>query len=774
MREKVFSLPQVIRRVNADFIPLALNAVLVNQVEPAGDENESRVYARIRRSKAAPQGVCVLNSGGQVLDWVLMFRSEADIVSFLDRSLEHYRENPDGGRAVTTRRFQQYPGNAQQDYTDTDTASITALHAPGKLCGARAIRKSRGPEGAMVARLVGRVLDEAGNLHPDTVNQEHYAQDYFTVSAELQKRVVGSLGKSAGTVPLPREFGSLLATYAYLGHIDVRPLDNPGGEPGQLKACDFTAQRVSEGLWRVRGKTETLGTRPATGPGRHEVKLTWEGFLEADGARITRLLLSARGTERLSYGEKSRTGNEVAFLPAGRFIDLEAGVRYGIVGEPVAPGEGVASSNPGTQVDPSQDEAAQRIQGKIQKLQEGVQKWQNEGKDLSPIAQIMKEFEPLMQSGKVAEAEEVLDKALKALEGSGKPAPSEGAGSLEKVAGGFKMAEGPAWDGEHLYFTDVPPSQVHKLGADGKTTVVRSNTRWGAGLAFDSKRRLIICEAMGRRVTRVENDGTEKALAQTYEGKKLNGPNDLAVDARDGIYFTDPLFMNQDKREQDKEAVYYIAPDGTLTRVADDLAKPNGIALDAKGKTLFIADTSRSKVRAYPVKEDGTLGEGRDFGSVSGPDGVRVDPDGRVYAAGRTGIAVWDASGKRLGTLKVPAPATSLAFGDTDRRTMYITTAPALYKVRLDPALKLLSSEDPATTKEPPPANPEETAQRIQGKIQKLQEGIQKWQSEGKDPSPIGQIMQEFGPLIESGKLKEAEAILDKALKALEGSDPDK
>jgi gluconolactonase len=210
----------------------------------------------------------------------------------------------------------------------------------------------------------------------------------------------------------------------------------------------------------------------------------------------------------------------------------------------------------------------------------------------------------------------------------------------------------------------------------------------------------------GFRVTRVEKDGSETTLAESYDGKKLNGPNDLAVDAKDGIYFTDPLFLNKDKREQDKEAVYYISPAGKVLRVADDLEKPNGLALARDGKTIFVADSAKSKLRAYPVKEDGTLSEGRDFGTVPAPDGVRVDLDGKVYAAGKSGIAVWDATGKRLGTLKVPAPLTSLAFGDADRRTMFITTNPSVFKIRLDQALTLLIADEPSAAKAPSPVAP--------------------------------------------------------------------
>lgn len=273
-------------------------------------------------------------------------------------------------------------------------------------------------------------------------------------------------------------------------------------------------------------------------------------------------------------------------------------------------------------------------------------------------------------------------------------AAQEPAASLEKVATGFRMAEGPVWDGENFLFTDVPASKILKLGADGKVAATRSDTRWGAGLAFDSKRRLIICEVMGRRVTRVEKDGKETTLAESYDGKKFNGPNDLAVDAKDGIYFTDPLFLNKDKREQDKEAVYYSSPEGKVLRVADDMDRPNGIELAEDGKTLFVADTAKSKLRAYPVNKDGTLGEGRDFGTVTGPDGVRVDSDGKVYAAGRNGIAVWDASGKRLGTLKILESPSSLAFGDKDRRTIVITAKTSVYRIRIDQALKMLTPDE--------------------------------------------------------------------------------
>jgi sugar lactone lactonase YvrE len=332
--------------------------------------------------------------------------------------------------------------------------------------------------------------------------------------------------------------------------------------------------------------------------------------------------------------------------------------------------------------------SSEGLEAKMRRIQAELPAWIQKTGRQADATPLMQKVQSLVKEKKWQEVDKAADELLALMKGESP------VGALEKVATGFKLAEGPVWDGESLIFSDVFPSKIHKLGADGKVSTVRSDTRKGAGLAFDSKGRLLICEVDGFRVTRVEKDGTETALAKSYGGNKLNGPNDLAVDARDGIYFTDPLFLNKDKREQDKEAVYYISPEGKVLRVADDLEKPNGIALTRDGKKLFVADTAKSKLRAYPVKDDGTLGEGRDFGTVPGPDGVRVDLDGRVYAAGKSGIAVWDAAGKPLGTLKIPAPMTSLAFGDKDQRTMYITTAPSVYKVRLDEALKMLVADE--------------------------------------------------------------------------------
>jgi gluconolactonase len=444
--------------------------------------------------------------------------------------------------------------------------------------------------------------------------------------------------------------------------------------------------------------------------------------------------------------------------------------------------EQLTKEKPGTGTSPSTTQSVhERVAAKIERIKEGAQKMAESGTDPSPILKTMGEkVGPLLDAGKFTEAEPELDRVLKLLMPDASPAPEElkaapqAASPLEQVATGFRLAEGPVWDGANLLFADVFPSKILKYGADGTVSTMRSDTRKGAGMALDSKGRLLICEVDGFRVTRIEKDGTEKTLADSYEGKKLNGPNDLAVDGKDGIYFTDPLFLNKDKRQQDKEAVYYIRPDGKILRVADDLEKPNGIALSKDGQTLYVADTLKARLRAYVVKEDGTLGEGRDFGTVPGPDGVRVDVDGRVYAAGKTGIAVWDAAGKSLGMLKTPTAPNSLAFGGPDLRTMFITTNPSVFKIRVDQVLKLLASDEPATTPttkpvaETSPASTQTVHQRVAAKIERIKEGAQKMADGGTDPSPILNAMKEkAGPLLDAGKFTEAEPELDRALEQL-------
>jgi hypothetical protein len=350
-REAVFSVPAVIRRVNADFIPLALRAPLVNGVQAVGDEDEKWLYERIGRAKLAPQGICVLDSSGQVLCWVQMFDSNADVLAFLDHARKRFQDNADAKPPAVTQRYMKFPSMKLEDFQDkTRPPAAREGHALGKHCSARNA-KGVVPPGSLVARLVGRMLDERGQLLADVINQEHYAEDRFIVLPPVQEAVAGVLAR-AGTerVRLPDAFARLCATPAHLGHIDVRPLFSVGPfqNKGEWKKCQFWAARVEVGkdsaVWRIEGESEVASDLEINGRGVHQVQLTWEGFLTMNGTRMSQLLLSARGREKLEYGNDDNRRikvkeDEVTCLPAGRPVDVNGGVRYGIIGTPASADE---------------------------------------------------------------------------------------------------------------------------------------------------------------------------------------------------------------------------------------------------------------------------------------------------------------------------------------------------------------------------------------------------------------------------------------------------
>jgi gluconolactonase len=265
---------------------------------------------------------------------------------------------------------------------------------------------------------------------------------------------------------------------------------------------------------------------------------------------------------------------------------------------------------------------------------------------------------------------------------------------VEKLAGDFQFTEGPLWvaaKGE-LLFSDIPANRIVRFKA-GKFETFRAPSRNSNGLTLDKQGRLIACEHGSRSVTRTEADGTITTLAERYEGKRLNSPNDVVVKSDGAVYFTDPPFgVRRGEQELDFHGVYRIAPDGkTLIVVARDFIKPNGLAFTPDEKVLYINDTDRDHIRAFDVAADGTLVNGRVFTSQSpGPDGMKVDTEGNVYCACRGGVMVFDRAGRHLGTFATADQPTNCAFGDADWKTLFITARPSLYRVRLAaPGLKV-------------------------------------------------------------------------------------
>jgi hypothetical protein len=341
-REAVFSNPDVIKRVNADFIPVALKAALVNRPP---DDDEGLLYREIERSKPAPQGICVVNSAGKVLNWALMFDDDKSLLAFFDHVKERFAKYPDATKPVAAEVYEKFPSQRRKDVEDSGAVlPVLDRHPEGKHCPAEPpLRK-----GTVTVRLFGRALDKDGKPVADTVRQENYIEDRFNITVPMQKKLAQALA-DAGTdrVALPLEVTRQWLKQAYMGVLDVQPLDNPGRGKGELKKCDFGAQKVASRvalapgvtLWRVDGESQVFIDKGMAngGPGdMHEVKLRWQGFIEMDGDRMTRLVLSASGMEKLKFqSAHGKDENLVAFLLGGHRIDMECGVRYGIIGEPV-------------------------------------------------------------------------------------------------------------------------------------------------------------------------------------------------------------------------------------------------------------------------------------------------------------------------------------------------------------------------------------------------------------------------------------------------------
>jgi gluconolactonase len=258
---------------------------------------------------------------------------------------------------------------------------------------------------------------------------------------------------------------------------------------------------------------------------------------------------------------------------------------------------------------------------------------------------------------------------------------------VDKIAGDFKFTEGPVWVAtkSELLFSDIPANRIVRC-KHGKCGTFRMPSNDSNGLTLDKQGRLIACEHGARRVTRTQADGKITVLAERYERKRLNSPNDVVVKSDGAVYFTDPSFGVQRKeRELDFQGVFRISPDSKmLTLVARDFRMPNGLAFSPDEKTLYVNDSERGHIRAFDVAADGTLTNGRVFAKrTPGTDGMKVDTQGNVFCTSTTGVMVFDRAGKHLGTFSIPEQPANCAFGDADWKSLYMTCRTGLYRVRL-------------------------------------------------------------------------------------------
>ncbi|MBN1126389.1 MAG: SMP-30/gluconolactonase/LRE family protein [Sedimentisphaerales bacterium] len=253
--------------------------------------------------------------------------------------------------------------------------------------------------------------------------------------------------------------------------------------------------------------------------------------------------------------------------------------------------------------------------------------------------------------------------------------------TVTKLADGFGFTEGPAADkAGNVYFTDIPNDRIHQWSLDGKLSVYKIKTGGANGLFFDKKGNLLAC-AGGNRMLLIypPNEGTTQVLADEFEGKKLNSPNDLWIDPKGGVYFTDPRYGNRDNMEMG-EHVYYLLPNQAgLIRVIDDMTRPNGVIGTPDGKTLYVADQGEGKVYKYRIKPDGTLGNKALF-VESGCDGMTMDERGNVYITADA-VLVYSPAGGLVEKIEVPERPANVCFGGSDRRMLFITARTGFYAI---------------------------------------------------------------------------------------------
>ncbi len=281
---------------------------------------------------------------------------------------------------------------------------------------------------------------------------------------------------------------------------------------------------------------------------------------------------------------------------------------------------------------------------------------------------------------------------------------------IEKLASGFDWSEGPVWikNGGYLLFSDVPSNTVYRWKAgQGVSVHLKPSGYTGAtpragepgsnGLTVDSEGRLTLCEHGDRRVGRIEKDGRHITLADRYQGKRFNSPNDVVYKSNGDLYFTDPpygLVKNVDDptKEIPFQGVYRLKPGGEVSLLTDKLTRPNGLAFSPDEKTLYVAvsDPQMPVIMAYDVKNDGTIANGRVFFDSKSlmlpnrkglPDGLKVDQDGNLFATGPGGVLIITAQGKHLGTILTGEATANCGWGD-DGSTLYITADMFLCRVK--------------------------------------------------------------------------------------------
>jgi gluconolactonase len=269
--------------------------------------------------------------------------------------------------------------------------------------------------------------------------------------------------------------------------------------------------------------------------------------------------------------------------------------------------------------------------------------------------------------------------------------------AVEKIATGFVFTEGAVWHskGQFLIFSDIQANRMLRWDAEHGVSVYRDPSRMANGSTWDTQGRLLTCEHATSRVVREEADGRLTVLATHFDGCELNSPNDIVVRRDGSIYFTDPLYGRRAPFGPPRDpqlshcSVYRLVPGQDLQRLAVNLEQPNGLCFSLDESLLYVNDTTGKCIHSHRVKADGTVESGQLFADLAADepgavDGMKMDLEGRIYTCGPGGVHVYLANGKRIARIRFPEEACNFAFGGKDYRTLFVTAATSLYRVRLN------------------------------------------------------------------------------------------
>ena len=261
--------------------------------------------------------------------------------------------------------------------------------------------------------------------------------------------------------------------------------------------------------------------------------------------------------------------------------------------------------------------------------------------------------------------------------------------AVTKVGGGYKFTEGPsvAPDGR-VFFTDQPNDKIDVWSEKGnKITTFLQHSERSNGTYFNKKGELVSCADLHNRLVIIDKKGKMTTIAENYNGQPLNAPNDLWIGPNGGIYFSDPYYHREywepgRKELQDKRGVYYLNPEGKVTRVIDDYKQPNGLIGPPDGKILYVSDINDGKIWKYDIQPDGTLAN-KTFFAPEGSDGMTIDNQGNVYLTNKV-VSVFDKTGKSVARIEVPEQPSNLCFGGKNRDILFITARTSIYTLKMN------------------------------------------------------------------------------------------